>query len=489
MSERAEEYRSKEPIRSWNAAVKICCYAAILTIACFVAVIWPGSGTGAARAGEVFVIGGVLPIISLAFAKALRWIDRQDFFSPLFAFPIAYVVWFLVGSVDFVELPSSVSFGAFDPIPLRVLGYAAIGLLAYLSGAWICRPRMRWHSEVMHPTMNWSERRLRILLACLWAVAIGCYTLLVAKLGIPILSANAAEQRLEISNYHFASSPFFAAADTICLLAVIRWWTAPCELQNRIGRKAIATLFTIFVMLASLGGRSYFVPLLVTLVIVYHSIRRRLRFKMVVFIGIVVFAFISAYGHFRDSSEGNGFGDLLATAGIPSAIQPFTYSYLYVRYTVATFRDVTDLIPTRLPYQHGAMTLKPFSTLLPGHHEMADMVYKDLLGNDFLGAGQPATLLAPFYTDFGILGIIAGMFAFGVLLATLHRRMLRDPTPIAVMLFAWTSMAGLFGLFASLFPYIDTLALPLFWVSAHALMVQTNRHSSLPGMAAGAATV
>src|SRR5260370_23061610 len=77
----------------------------------------------------------LLPLWLGLLRKSWAWLARQDLFSPLIAFPIAYVVWFAVGAVDFFEIPSSISFGAFDPIPSRLLFYAGVGLAGYICGA------------------------------------------------------------------------------------------------------------------------------------------------------------------------------------------------------------------------------------------------------------------------------------------------------------------------------------------------------------------
>jgi oligosaccharide repeat unit polymerase len=101
--------------------------------------------------------------------------------------------------------------------------------------------------------------------------------------------------------------------------------------------------------------------------------------------------------------------------------------------------------------------------LLPGHHEMSDMFFKRILDSDFVGGGQPATLLGPLYGDFGLMGIAAGMFLVGVVAAGLHARMLSNPTVFRVLIYAWFMQTILFSLFGALIPYITTVWIPLFW--------------------------
>lgn len=47
-----------------------------------------------------------------------------------------------------------------------------------------------------------------------------------------------------------------------------------------------------------------------------------------------------------------------------------------------------------------------YKRLLPGHHDTSDFYFKNLLGNDFVGQGQPATVLGLFCADFGPLPFV-----------------------------------------------------------------------------------
>ena len=219
-------------------------------------------------------------------------------------------------------------------------------------------------------------------------------------------------------------------------------------------------------LLVSLGGRSYlFLPLVTTLV-ARHYAKRKFVIKKLILVGIVLFLSFSFFGYLRDISlNGDDFG--VDKLGIPGPVVPFVYAYLYVRYPVATFRDITEIIPKKISYQYGALTLEPFATFLPGHHASSDTYFKDILGNDFVGAGQPATLLGPIYADAGLLGIILVLLGVGMLAAHTHRWMTAEPTTIRVILYGWLVQTLLFSLFLCLFPWITTLWVPAFWGILH----------------------
>lgn len=236
----------------------------------------------------------------------------------------------------------------------------------------------------------------------------------------------------------------------------------------------------------SMAGRAIIVPPILTGMIIYNYIKERLKVGAIALSFTALFAFLSVYGYLRDLTVGD-ITVYLEGAGLPRFIQPFVYCYLYIRYSVATLRDVTAVIPGHAPYQYGAITFRPFQSLLPGHHQMADYFFKDLLGNDFLGAGQPATILGAFYADFGPVGIFVGMFLLGLFLSKLYGWMLRERSLFAVMIFAWSMQAALFGIFGGVFTYLDTLMIPLCWIVLNFLMrtdapreLGTLSHSALP---------
>jgi oligosaccharide repeat unit polymerase len=103
---------------------------------------------------------------------------------------------------------------------------------------------------------------------------------------------------------------------------------------------------------------------------------------------------------------------------------------------------------------------------------MSDIFFKQILGSDFVGGGQPATLLGPLYGDFGLAGIVLGMFLVGVLVSTAHRWMLKGPTVFRVLIYSWLMQTVLFSLFGALIPYITTLWIPLFWWFLDAVLLR-----------------
>lgn len=415
-----------------------------------------------------FALAAIVALLALWFSwralrKANEWTGRRDFFAPAIAFVIAYLAWFSLGSANVFDLPDYMGSGAFSPIPASQWGFYLLGLAGYGLGLWLGRA----HTDVV-PTEfqvrnEWNPKRFWRVVVLLGCFLLGSGAVQVAQFGIPGLSPLAGEERLGIRGItHFL---FVSCALTLVVAIPSYLWTVSTTRR----KKSVATLFVLFIMVAlplAQGGRSDLVVSLLTLFFIFHYLKRRVTLFPLISSAAICLIALSLTGYLRDYSlNGGQHMDWLDMLGLPPWMVPLLYVLLYVRYTVATFRDVTIMIPSQVHYQYGALSFAALKTPIPGHHEMSDMFFKNMLGNDFVGGGQPATLLGPLYGDFGSLGILAGMFFFGLIACRAYHRMTRDRTLLNVMLYAWILQTGLMGLFGSLFTYISTLSTPLLWVA------------------------
>jgi len=414
-----------------------------------------------------FVVAAIIVLLALGslwwtFRKANEWTTRHDFFAPTVAFVVAYLAWFSLGSANVFDLPDDLAAGTFSPIPASQWGFYLLGLAGYLL-AW--RVGMR-KTDVLpnqfNVRNNWNPTRFWRVVVLLAFCMLASGALQVAQFGVPGLSPLAGEERLGIRGIpHFL---FVSCAFTLVVVIPSYLWTR----STTRGRKIAAALFVVFVMIAlplTQGGRSDLVISLTTLFLIFHYLKRRATLFFLTGSAVVGLIALSLAGYARDYSlSGGEHMDWLDMLGLPPWMVPMLYVLLYVRYTVATFRDVTVMIPSQVHYQYGALSFAALKTPLPGHHEMSDAFFKNMLGSEFIGGGQPATLLGPLYGDFGALGILAGMFVFGLIVSRAYQRMNRNRTLLSVMLYAWILQTGLMGLFGSLFTYLITLSTPLLWI-------------------------
>ncbi len=393
---------------------------------------------------------GVCLIFILLMRRLVGWFGRQELFSPLIAFPIAYTVWFALGSLTL-----------FDDRNSKVLEYSGLGLACYLAGVLLTG----WGSARRPPRPafrnEWESARFWPVMGTLGAAALLSYLYIVSQVGIVALDPDAAERRLELVKYGAIEAVLFTASWTILILVTAQLWTRrDSRLIRRLGWLGCGL---IGLMLLSLGSRGYlFVPVLAA-VVARHYLHKKFHILKLALLAVVIFMGLSFYGYTRDATLSQGGLSLKGDNAAQLAIFPAVYAYLYVRQPVETLQEVIRVIPRTVPYQNGLLTFDALRTLLPGHHEMSDMFFKQILGSDFVGGGQPATLLGPLYADFGLLGILVGMFVVGIVVARTHAWMLAGPTVFRVVIYAWLMQTVLFSLFGALIPYITTLWIPFFW--------------------------
>jgi len=321
----------------------------------------------------------VAGLLAYALRKAISLAGRLDVFSPLVAFPILYVAWFALGSIDIIDVPRTVTFGLFEPIPAYVIGYAALGLTAYSAGVALRRPHPVGKREHRTPEFSWRADKFEAVSAGLGILMFASYLYIIAGIGaVPALSSEAGEIRLRILRTGTAEAVMFTCAWTLIpMLMMYVWCRRP---RPGVKRFCFAGVGVSFLLLLSLGGRAYlFLPLLTTLVARHYG-RRRFAIQKLALVSVTLFCGLSLFGYIRDTAlSGAGFGE--DRLGIPGPVVPFVYAYLYVRYPVATFRDITTIVPDKVPYQYGALSFGPVATILPGHHEQSDMFFKNILAS------------------------------------------------------------------------------------------------------------
>lgn len=407
-----------------------------------------------------YVVSGVLAVIAAFWILkfAFGWLSAQDLFAPWVAFPIAYVLWFSIGSIDVL--------GDSRPPPYRVIG---LGLVCYLTGMWLSRFSSPHRKCISFATFRyeWSADRFRLILSVTVAVALLAYLSIALQVGVPALHSDVGEKRLELLRTGKSQFIFVFGAWTVIVFLATRLWTGNQTLVRTASKKIWFALLVASLFVLSLGSRGTLLIPIATIVIARHYLYRKIRVLRALLIGGLMFVAASALGWARDTMA-------FAETGLKNLefdASSLYYLYFYVRNSVTTLRDIIEEIPRHVPFQHGYLSLGALASVLPGHHESSDMFFRRVLGLDFLGFGQPATLLGPMYGDFGIPGVVFQMLLLGFCYTRLYSWMLGKPNLIRVLIYAWVSQTVLFSLFGSLFTYFIDLAVPIGWVLLNSFLV------------------
>jgi oligosaccharide repeat unit polymerase len=289
----------------------------------------------------------------------------------------------------------------------------------------------------------------------------GSYLLLVAQTGIPAFHADVVLRREALQPHHYLVAVLLSSAMTLMLFLAADLWSlkrvlAPLQSGGILGLAAF--------MLGSFGNRGFLAVPALTLLILWHYWRRPIRMGTLAIIALAAFMASAGYGYQRVRAIRSDWRE--------SAWSQWLYSSaaFTLHTSLSNFRDVVQAIPSEVPYQRGYLTFGALLQILPGHHESSDEFFKRILANDFVGGGQPGSLLAPFYGDFGLGGILMGMFFFGAFSARAYAWTAKSPTLLRVLLYSWLAQTALFSLYGALATYFITLWLPFMWWVLHCWM-------------------
>ena len=370
---------------------------------------------------------------------------KLDVFSPLVVFPLAYVLWFGLGSLTFL----------WESNPPRYL-YFVLGLLAYLTGASVTRRKGAVLQEARGPSerIPWISSHFRFVVFVFFVFMTGSYLLLVAQTGVPAIHADVVFRRENLLSHHYLVAVLLSSATTLMLFLAADLWSkkrvfAPFLSGGILGLAAL--------MLGSFGNRGFLVIPLLTLLILWHYWRRPITAGMLAIISLTAIMASAGYEYQRVRAVRSDWGENAWNALLYSS------AAFSLHTSLSNFRDVVQAIPSEVPYQRGYLTFGALLQILPGHHESSDEFFKRILANDLAAGGQPGSLLAPFYGDFGLGGILMGMFFFGAFSARVYTWMAKKPTLLRVLLYSWLTQTALFSLYGALVTYLITLWLPFTW--------------------------
>jgi oligosaccharide repeat unit polymerase len=328
---------------------------------------------------------------------------------------------------------------------------------------------------------NWRELPTLLFLAALAITIFVAWATITLQEGIPILKSNIGQFRLEIPDrHHIAYQLLIGSSNLMLPLSFLYLWTAK-RVRFRIAIYGFS-LFIVFIFV-SLGSRGHVLPAFLTIFALRHYLKKPWPTRHLLVAGLIILPLLSVTGYYRSLQEyGPAYVADLVDMGIPVKLQPLTNIYLYIRAPIVTFRSALGVIPAIVPYQHGSLTFGVLLQLLPGRHPSSDYFFKSILGHEFVGAGEPASLLGTFYADFGMVGIVLGMFATGLFVKAVYVQMFRGSLGwLLVYCFLWQKLVG--GLYGGLFTYVIEILLPIAWMISVVVLTggaRPTRGSDIP---------
>lgn len=366
-------------------------------------------------------VAGLLPLI---FEKIKK--GKFDILSTLTVFTFFYLLIFGIRSIDLLIFSKHVLQNE-KRYYITTIFYGILGLhffqLAYFS---------QIHQAVLKPITkfrsDWSTKRLKIIIIIFSSISI-CSFYFIIKLsgGVSFYFGNIRDAMVAITS----GSTIFFMGVLLIQIPLLTWFCMILE------RNKYSVFFFIYFILASillisLGERGHFVFLLISMLICFHYLKRRIKTIQVFSLAMFIILFVVIYGRYRDFTEEN---QQIKKAGIKIDLNILTtYRYFIGHFDqLRLTKDVIRHVPEKLEFQYGKtffnFLVKPIpSRIWQNKPQGAGRIITESLypkANSF-GVTVAPSLLAELYLNFHVIGIIIGMFIFGMVCKLLYELLMMN---------------------------------------------------------------
>lgn len=402
----------------------------------------------------LLVIMALIIIASSSFSIAK--FKKLDPLSPWVAFPILYFLIYGIGSIRWVL------FGSENIIDLLV--YSNIGIISYYLGTTVF-VRSIVHTNNKYKSINAKRQSLAAIFLLIFG-ALGAATFFFRSGGIPVLSKDLFGGRMLAMELGSHNILYVARLTTVSFAFYFSFYSYVKNYypHNMTQRKVI--LSTIFIsallMMLSTGNRSdIFFLGFIGIAIHYNSVERT-RTLGVMLIALIMLMGIFSLGFYRVYSSDITQLDYLATVTSEAwnSTDILSLWLMYVLFQLSVYTSNFLLILSSFgeggrDYLMGQVFFVTLWTALPGKQLPLGEILKTDLGLSFLGGGVNPTMLGELYLEFGAVYLVLMMFAYGVILSCLYRRLLNYRFPANNLLYSYVLYALVLSVTGGLFSQLS----------------------------------
>jgi uncharacterized membrane protein len=397
-----------------------------------------------------------------ALAALVSWRRSTDVLRQDAVILPAIFLYFLIGTLDVNVVPTEWSPRFYvNPEVWVIVG---LGAIAYLIGSKVGRrPRAGTWQRDPGPSPQGSRRAGKILTIIGWVALV----LLLLTSRAPLITG---ADREAASGYLTAPSLLLVPGVLLLLAARAGRWQ----------RREWLTLVTAAAALLLTNYRSYTLILGLAAGTLYFldasSARQRRR---VVLFGLPLAIICGVmFGYIRLARlEGDRSAQLvewLMGSSEPTIWRvALAYGFFgFFREGPAMLGFLVDQHPALSPFTHGRALLGSLTSPLPG----AQLDARAILSIEVYGSEQTSlvsSIFGPWYLDFGIVGVIVGMFVLGLILGWLEQRAFLGRDPVSRAAYAFGTVVMLLAVHSGLSDFTYMVAIP-------AAFVWASRTASVP---------
>jgi oligosaccharide repeat unit polymerase len=397
----------------------------------------------------------------------------KDFFSPILLFT---GFWFLSAILSSLQLTTHQR-----PWPSSLWLHVLLGGSAFVFGGVIAyapsaNVRLtKWRQIRTNVRERWAYRRVVLITAVITSVSVVFLAYEYWGVGsIPLLSPNVEFVRFEAIRGGYVDALALSSRLSIMILAAY-YFALPRFSWKRHGLGLIAMIISFALLLTTARRGAVVFPALIILICYYYL--RGISFRTVSLGLVALVIFVALFAHFRFyRTFGESYIDSL-NAWQPDFLPWLAPGYLTIAYNYEVYRDLTETIPSSAPFQYGKFTLYPWYGFWPGHQENMGE-FQNRIWNIDAGLSGGAlrnsvpTYLGTLYVDFGVIGVILGSIAMGIMSVMAYIHMRRRPSSFSVLIYGYVVYMLILSLFVNPLGYILNYWDILILVVADRLMVK-----------------
>jgi oligosaccharide repeat unit polymerase len=360
--------------------------------------------------------------LGLIWQLLVRAPGRIDLFSPLVYFPVLYSLFYGAGSLVYARNTQIT-------IPTSQYALYFAGLIAYFAGVLVA---LRLPLTIrLNPgsRTRWKPTRWRTAILGLFAVGMLSFAYVVWKTGLPVLSGDVENVRVQVVQQVGGSASYLRNSIEIAIILLFAYGFTRLKAISKDPRWVALLLFALLALASSGARRKVALPLMVA-VILYSYLRKRVGLTSFLTLGLVVFLLLSLAGSSRHIG---------AFQIDQSRIIQIMYNET-VRGADALYR-IAEVFPSQFDFLGWRGALLPFAALAPGQQRLlGDILKQDVFNLGFSGGGWVPAMLGYFYVNFGAPGIYLGMLLVGFFIGAVYRRMLRNKDEFSTILYSYVAV-------------------------------------------------
>jgi len=358
------------------------------------------------------ILLGVTSICAIIMYGAQTW--RDSFFQPFPGFFLIAILMYYVGI-----------WGAPFEIHGRTHYILLLGLSSFLAGIFL---NLKIHkvdpqsaeeiTASLHATFPLKYVTILALTGLLAVIYIW------SKTGIPLFAAD-----VDAARALYSSNGYIAQIGTLLDISAVASYAYLLTFKGKHKTKLYylaLVIILVFIIVAILGGsRTRLLKLVLPAMIIRHYFYSKLGPIKLLIWGVVGAAFVGALGFYRAYSRwGTDVYEGLQMSASSTTLLDLIIHYasfeLYI--PIYGLQIVSEQIPRWSDYTLGLLHLGPLLMPLqidlptPGEH------FKQVIGGTWSGFGLAATIFAPIYADFGILGVAIISIIYGLAIGHLYNK-------------------------------------------------------------------